>query len=115
KHQRQLIFENEEINIALENFYELGLDGIVLLIDEKICGYVFGSPSSRECFDEIVSTGARDVPNVSRVLLFEFLKTCCSEYKFINREEDVGVEGLRQIKMDYRPDFMIEKFILTER
>ena len=115
KHQAQLNFENEEINIALENFYELGLDGIILFIDEKLSGYVFGVPSSKECFDEIVNKGARKIPNVSRFLLHEFLKICCSEYKFINREEDVGVEGLRQIKMDYRPDFMIEKFILTER
>ena len=115
KHQKQLNFENEEINIALENFESLALSGIILFIDDKLSGYVFGVPSSKECFDEIVNKGSRNIPNVSRVLLHEFLKICCSEYKYINREEDLGVEGLRQIKTDYRPDFMINKFILTER
>ena len=113
-HQAQLNFENGEINTALENFYALGLDGIVLFIDEKLSGYVFGVPVSRECFDEIINKGSRNIPNISRVLVNEFAKHCCREYEYINREEDLGVKGLRHIKVDLKPDFMIDKFILTE-
>ena len=70
---------------------------------------------SENCFDEIANKGDRNIPNVSRVLVNEFVKICCAGYEYINREEDLGVVGLRQIKTDYRPDFMIDKFILTER
>ena len=113
-HQRQLNFENDEINIALENFDALGLDGIVLFIDEKLRGYVFGSPMSKNCFDEIVNKGERNIPNISRVLVNKFVKLCCNGYEYINREEDLGVAGLRQVKTDYKPDFMIDKFVLRE-
>jgi len=113
-HQAQLNFENEEIKIALNNFESLGLSGIIFFIDEKLCGYVIGLPLSKNCFDEIVNKGDRNIPNISRVLIHEFVKICCNGYEYINREEDLGVEGLRQIKTDYRPDFIINKFILTE-
>jgi len=113
-HRAQLNFENEEIKIIFDNFEILDLIGIVLFLDGKLCGYVVGSPLSKNCFDEIINKGDRNIPNISRVLVHEFVKICCDDYEYINREEDLGVEGLRQIKTDYRPDFMINKFIVTE-
>ena len=42
------------------------------------------------------------------------MKKCCTGYKYLNTEEDLGFEGLREMKMMYKPDFMIDKFIVYE-
>lgn len=41
----------------------------------------------------------------------------CSQYlsdvKYVNRQEDAGVPGLRKAKESYRPDLMVEKYRVT--
>lgn len=113
-HQAFLEIENEEIHTAFKNFDELGLSGIVLLIDGAVKGYFFGCPLSDNCFTDIVNKADRNINGIYHVMVGEFLKKCCSGYGFINRQEDLGVQGLRKIKTEYKPDFMIYKFVLTE-
>lgn len=114
-HELQLENENNGVQCALDDFFVLGLDGIVILIDGKIHGYMYGSPLSAGCFDAISGKGEAAIPNLSSVLKREFARMCCSDFKYVNLEEDLGVEGLRNMKTMYMPAFMIEKFILTEK
>jgi len=113
-HQAFLEIENEEIHTAFRNFNKLGLSGIVLLIDGEVKGYFFGCPLSENCFTDIVNKADRNITGIYHVLVGEFLKKCCAGYEFIIRQEDLGVQGLRKIKTEYKPDFMINKFVLTE-
>ena len=111
----QLQHEDDGVQCGLDNFFELGLSGIVILIDGEIHGYMYGSPLSAECFDAISGKGDVNIPDISSVLKCEFTRMCCEGFKYVNLEEDLGVEGLRRMKTLYMPAYMIEKFILTEK
>lgn len=99
---------------CLDNFSALGLVGIIMFIDGKVCGYEFGAKLSDECMDSIAEKGFRNIRNICRVLNHEFITRCCRGMKWINCEEDIGIEGLRETKMLAHPEIIIDKYILTE-
>lgn len=110
----QLELENTAIGIGLDNFFELGLSGIVIYVDGKMTGYAYGAPISDECYNVIIEKGDRSIADIYRILNRDLVRMCCDGFSYINREEDVGVEGLRKAKMSYKPDILLEKYIVTE-
>lgn len=114
-HEHQLEQENEGIQTCLDDFFALGLSGIVMFIDGAVSGYAYGAPLSDNMFDTIVEKGDRNIRDVYLMVKQGLLKLCCSNYEYMNYEEDIGIEGLRKMKMMFKPEYMLEKFIVTEK
>ncbi|MEA4948217.1 MAG: phosphatidylglycerol lysyltransferase domain-containing protein, partial [Petrimonas sp.] len=110
----QLEHENIAIQLGLSNFAQLELSGIVIYIDNVMCGYAYGAPLAENSYDVIIEKGDRRIADIYRVLNRDLVRLCCKEYQYINREEDVGVEGLRYAKLSYQPDVLLEKYLLRE-
>ncbi|MDD3164430.1 MAG: phosphatidylglycerol lysyltransferase domain-containing protein [Oscillospiraceae bacterium] len=106
--------ENDIIHTALANFDALGLCGLVLRVDGEVRGFVYGSRISPDCLDMIAEKGDRAILGIYSVLNQEFAARCGAECRYLNWEEDVAVPGLRQAKLSYKPDILLQKYVLSE-
>jgi hypothetical protein len=52
---------------------------------------------------------------IYQALLKEFLAREFTTAKYMNREDDLGLENLRKAKLSYYPDFLIESFRICEK
>ena len=87
---------------------------IIEYVKGTVVGYAAGTALSDDCMDEVIEKGRKDVTGIYQLLCNEFAIICAKGYKYINREEDLGVEGLRRAKESYCPDIMLEKYVATE-
>lgn len=110
----QLDYEEIALDRALENYDELGLDGIVIYCSDELIGFVFGVKLNDEVFDFMIEKANAKYGAVYKVLNNELAKICCSNFKYVNFEEDLGEEGLRNSKMMYHPDILFKKFVAVE-
>lgn len=109
-----LKIEKEIIFFALENFERFekvcGMTGGLLYVDDKPAAFCVASLLSAAVtdvhFEKCLFEYARD--GGYAVINNEFSKSVKTE--FINREEDLGIEGLRKAKLSYYPEEILEKF-----
>ena len=95
---------------GLEYFSELGFKGGLLKVEGKPVAFTFGEGINSDTFDVHVEKALSDYDGTYPMINREFVNRCCSGYKYINREEDVGEENLRKAKLSYHPAFMEEKY-----
>lgn len=109
-----LELEYREIELQLKYFDELKISGLIIRIDGITQGFVYGAPISDECYDVLIEKGNREFNDIYRILHQDIVRLCAMDYKYINREEDVGAEGLRKAKLSYKPDILLNKYIAAE-
>lgn len=107
--------ESRMISKQFELFEELHLSGVVVRIDGVVRGFGYGTKLSDEYYDAIAEKGDRSIYGIYKILRMESVKQCAMECKYVNMEEDLGIEGLRSIKNIYQPVFLIKKFTAEER
>ena len=118
-HQR--IKEDPEGNYLLENiamvrafrdFAALGMEGIALMDDGKVLAVTMGTRLSNTTFDIHFEKALEHVEGAYAAVNCEFaryLRLKYPEVQFLDREEDMGLEGLRKAKLSYNPHHMQSK------
>jgi len=106
------LLENIAIARALNHCGEMGMEGLLLVEDGKILAITMGSRLSGDTFDIHFEKALEDVPGAYAAINCQFaryLRLKYPEVRYLNREEDMGLEGLRTAKLSYRPHHMVEK------
>ncbi len=101
--------EHRSILNGLEHFEELGLCGVLIRMDGTIAGYGYGADLGRDTFDIIAQKADYGFRNLNQAL-FRELAACRPEAEYINYEEDIGLAGLRQAKLSYKPERLLRKY-----
>lgn len=98
---------------AFENFDALGLEGGALYANGQMIGFSMGEKCTANCFICHFEKARYDIkgsyPMVCRELA-RMVRKNHPQVRFINREEDMGIEALRRSKLSYKPEFLVHQF-----
>ncbi len=103
--------ERRALIYALHNFEALGLTGGILHVNSKIVAFTFGMPINHETFGVHVEKADTSIEGAYAMINYEFANRIPEQYIYINREEDLGIEGLRKAKLSYQPATILEKYM----
>ncbi|WP_373724587.1 DUF2156 domain-containing protein [Bacteroides heparinolyticus] len=103
--------ERRALVYALRHFDELGLMGGILHVDGKIVAFTFGMPINQDTFGVHVEKADTSIDGAYAMINHEFAKHIPEQYIYINREEDLGIEGLRKAKLSYQPAIILDKYM----
>jgi hypothetical protein len=103
--------ERRALIYALQNFDALGLTGGILHVDGKIAAFTFGMPINEDTFGVHVEKADTRIDGAYAMINYEFANHIPEQYTYLNREEDLGIEGLRKAKLSYQPTILLEKYM----
>ena len=95
---------------ALRNMDALGLKGGLIRIDGVVKAFTVGEKKLPTMSQIHIEKADRDIDGLYQIINQQFAQRNCADTKYINREEDMGEEGMRKAKLSYYPDKMIEKY-----
>ncbi len=119
--QRQCEFDEglkgEKTGIVetLKQFGALDYTGGVILIGERVAAFTLGEALSRDTVVIHIEKADPDFPDAYAVINQQFLEHEWPQMAWVNREEDLGIEGLRRAKLSYHPARFVEKSYATLR
>ncbi|MBO5409497.1 MAG: DUF2156 domain-containing protein [Clostridia bacterium] len=105
-----ILMEKTALENALKYFMELELKGGMLLVDGKVVAFSIGEQLNSDTalihFEKADTNYQGAYPMINQ----QFVQHEWSHLTYINREDDMGIEGLRKAKLSYQPDVMVEMY-----
>ncbi len=106
-------YEQAAIHEIFDHFDRFKLKGGAILLDGKVAAFTFGERLNSDTAVIHVEKADSNVRGIYAAINQAFVEREWSNMTYINREEDMGIDGLRQAKESYRPVKLIEKFNAT--
>lgn len=107
------VVEQFAIHTYFSHFKELELKGGVLRADGRLAGFSIGERLSGNTFVTHIEKADVNYKGAYTALTQAFTERFAGDFKYINREEDLGIEGLRKAKESWYPVFLLKKYRCT--
>ena len=105
-----LVNESVAIKEIFTHFDDLKIKGGAILIDDKLEAFTFGEPLNPETVVIHIEKANSDYEGLYSVVNQAFLENHWPAFRYVNREQDLGEEGLRKAKESYFPHHMVNKY-----
>ena len=102
--------EYDAIVKSLDNYKALDFHGGVITVNGEIVACAIGEKINKKVFAVHFEKALAEYDGAYALINREFSSDISSNFRYINREEDLGIEGLRKAKLSYKPAFLISKF-----
>lgn len=110
--QGDYYMERLALNRALRHREALQMESLVLMRGAQVLAMTMGSRLSKDTFDIHFEKAVEGVDGAYPAInqgFAKYLREKYPEVQFLNREDDLGLEGLRKAKLSYCPDHLVEK------
>ncbi len=98
------------VKTAFGSYQELEWKGGLIRVGGEVVAYTMGEAQQNgKCFVTHFEKASADIQGAYPIINQEFTRHCLQSYEYVNREEDLGIEGLRKAKQSYRPEIILEK------
>ena len=108
-----LFLEDCAISKAIKYYHELGMQGGLIRIEGQPVAFTLGEAINSDVFLVHFEKALSGYNGLYTAINQEFASRHLAKYKYVNREEDMGIEGLRISKLSYNPAFLLEKYIVN--
>ncbi len=98
------------IRRVFENFEALDCKGAVLRVDGKVIAFALGAQIRCDTFCVHFEKAFSNIRGAYPMINQQFVENELADYKYIDREDDLGLENLRKAKLSYYPEFLPDKY-----
>ncbi len=97
----------------LTQFSALRTTGGVIEVDGKIVALTLGEALTPDTLVVHVEKARNGFPGLYQTIHWEYLRHADAAFTYVNREQDLGIPGLRKAKLSYNPVALVKKYLLT--
>jgi hypothetical protein len=115
RHNESARDESSALIKALRHFDNLRLHGVAVLVGGSVVAFATGEPLNPTTYVEHFEKALPGYTGVYQFLLQAFARSVPEDFTFLNREQDLGVEGLRRAKEGWHPAFLVDKYTVRIR
>lgn len=109
--EKSFLGETCAISQALKNFEALDLRGGFLMLDNNIIAFTLGCKFLDDTFVVQIEKADYTIAGAYQMINNLFAVQNFESVKYVNREEDLGIEGLRKAKLSYNPIFLSTNYL----
>ena len=99
--------EHRVMETIFSNWEALGMIGGSIFIDGQMVAFTYGTAVTNDTFDVCVEKADRHIEGAFAIINQQFAEHLPEQFVYLNREEDMGIPGLRKAKLSYHPEILL--------
>ena len=99
--------EKQVMETIFSNWDALGMIGGSIFVDGQMVAFTYGAAVTIDTIDICVEKADRRIEGAFAIINQQFAEHLPEQFIYLNREEDMGIPGLRQAKLSYHPEILL--------
>ena len=99
--------EKQVMETIFTNWDALGMIGGSIFVDGQMIAFTYGAAVTTDTIDICVEKADRRIEGAFAIINQQFAEHLPEQFVYLNREEDMGIPGLRQAKLSYHPEILL--------
>ena len=102
-----IVAEHRVMETVFTHWDALDMTGGSIFVDGRMVAFTYGAAVTTDTLDVCVEKADRSVEGAFAIINQQFAEHLPEKYVYLNREEDMGIPGLRQAKLSYHPEMLL--------